>query len=135
MINAVTRTQFIRFATVGAVSNLAIFGIYVAVTQAGVGHKTAMTLLYTGGVLATFTLNRNWSFRDEGKISASFLRYLAIYMVGYCLNFAGLFIAVDCLAWPHQPVQFGMIFVVATTVFTLQKFWVFQAAHQRRVPA
>ncbi len=59
------RHQFAKYAVVGVVSNSVFYLLYLLLTSAGMGHKTAMTLLYAVGVSLTFLLNRNWSFRHD----------------------------------------------------------------------
>lgn len=117
--------QIIRYATVGLASNLALYVAYLAITFLGVGHKTAMTVLYAIGVGVTFTLNRNWTFKHKGHISKSFFSYLVIYALGYLLNFAALFLLVDRMGYSHQLVQGIMIILVALFLFILQKLIVF----------
>lgn len=120
-----TWRQFIRFAIVGLLSNLVLFLLYLAATRAGVGPKSAMTALYFVGVLMTFVFNRNWSFSHEGVITATLLRYLLVYMLGYALNWTALYLLVGVYGWPHQAVQAAMIMLLALALFLSQKFWVF----------
>ena len=117
--------QIIRYATVGLASNLALYLAYLAITFLGVGHKTAMTVLYAIGVCVTFAFNRNWTFKHKGHIPKSFFSYLFIYALGYLLNFAALFLFVDKLGYSHQLVQGIMVFLVALFLFILQKTFVF----------
>ena len=48
-----TRQQFVRYALVGLAANFVLYLAYLALTWLGMGHKTAMTLLYALGVLQT----------------------------------------------------------------------------------
>ena len=125
MIDAKTRRQLLRYGVVGLTSNLLLYLAYLALTAFGVGHKTAMTVLYAAGVTQTFFINRAWSFRHQGAPQGAFLRYVTSYAIGYALNLSMLWLAVDLLSLPHQVVQGVMVIVVAVTVFLLQKFWVF----------
>ena len=50
--------QFSRYATVGLAANGVAYILYPAMTWSGVGHKTAMILLYAVGVSLTFLFNR-----------------------------------------------------------------------------
>lgn len=120
-----TYRQLFRYATVGLLSNLALFLLYLAATRLGVGPKSAMTALYFLGVLMTFLFNRNWSFGHNGMISTALLRYLCVYLVGYGINWAVLYALVDIKGWPHQVVQGSMILLLAAALFLSQKFWVF----------
>lgn len=117
--------QFFRYTIVGLGSNIIIYLAYLGSTELGVGHKTAMTVLYAVGVAQTFIFNRTWSFGHQGGLHGAFARYVASYALGYLLNLTVLWLAVDHLGLPHQIVQGGMVIVVAITIFLLQKFWVF----------
>lgn len=123
-----TRAQFLRYATVGLVSNLLLYLAYLGVTAHGMGHMTAMTLLYCSGVLITFSANRSWSFAHLGLARTAFFRYVAAYLLGYLLNYSLLWLAVDRLHLPHQAVQAVAIVLVAASLFLMHKYWVFAPA-------
>ncbi len=125
MIDANTRSQFLRYATVGLASNLLLYLAYIGLTTVGFGHKTAMTMLYATGVLITFVANRNWSFEHQGFAHAALIRYVIAYFLGYLLNFSLLWIAVDHLHLPHQGVQAVAVLLVAISLFLMHKYWVF----------
>lgn len=119
--------QAIRYGIVGLLSNAVGYCLYLLLTNAGMGHKLAMTLLYVTGTLQTFVFNKNWSFKYKQKDHTALLRYMTTYALGYVVNLIALIILVDVVHWPHTIVQAAMIFVIALLVFTLQKFWVFPA--------
>ena len=122
----ITHRQFLRYAVVGLVSNGVLYLAYLALTWAGMGHKTAMTLLYVVGVSLTFLFNRNWSFRHDGAASPAILRYFTIYGFGYVLNFFVLLVFVDYLHLSHEIVQGVMVLALAVMLFLLQRYWVFR---------
>ena len=119
-------TQFLRYAIVGLASNAFSYSLYLLLTYAGLGHKIAMSLLYLAGVFQTFYFNRGWTFRHDGRVSITFLRYIIAYGFGYCLNLSALLLFVDRWHWPHQLVQGAMILMLAVMLFLLQRFWVFR---------
>ncbi len=125
MITGDTRWQLLRFALVGLGSNAVLYLAYLLLTEIGLGHKTAMTLLYILGVLQTFVFNRRWTFRHQGRMPKALLRYLASYGFSYFFNLAMLIIMVDILGLPHQIVQGILILIIAGLLFLLQKYWVF----------
>ena len=127
MIDTQTLRQFARYALVGVVSNLTLYLAYLGITGLGMGHKLAMTLLYVTGVLVTFVFNRNWTFGHDGFAHQAFARYVIAYVLGYLLNFGLLWFGVDHFNLPHQGVQAGAIIVVASCVFLIHKYWVFEA--------
>jgi putative flippase GtrA len=125
MIRPSTLTQLLRYSAVGLASNLFLYLAYLGLTASGLGHKTAMTSLYILGVLITFMVNRNWSFGHRGYAGTAFIRYAVANLLGYLLNFALLWIAVDQWHLPHQWVQLVAILLVAISVFLMQRYWVF----------
>src|SRR5262245_55905746 len=117
--------QFLRYGIVGLTSNGILYLVYLGLPAGGVGHKTAMTILYTCGTVGTFFLNRSWTFGHGGPMRRSLWRYAAVYAFGYVENLAALYVLVDLAGLPHQIVQAILIFAVAVTIFLLQRFWVF----------
>ena len=111
---------------VGLGCNLLLYLTYIFITQLGVGHKTAMTLLYAGGVSLTFVINRNWTFSHQGHVTKSFITYLLTYVLCYVLNLVALYLLVDTFGYNHQWVQGLMVLFLAVLLFTLQKFFVFR---------
>lgn len=118
--------QGLRFVAIGLASNAILYLLYLLLTWGGLGHKTAMTLLFAVGTLQTFVFNKRWTFAHQGLIPVSLLRYVAIYSLAYLLNLAALLFFVDYLGLPHQIVQGVMILMLAAMLFLLQKFWVFR---------
>lgn len=120
-----TSRQALRYATVGIASNLLLYFLYLALTAAYVGPKTAMSLAYALGVAGTFLANSRWSFAARQRSVGMFARYVCSYACGYLINLALLWALVDFGRLPHAPVQAALILVVAALLFLLQKFWVF----------
>ena len=120
-----------RFILVGLVSNVVLYLIYLGLTSVGLGPKLAMSLAYVIGVVQTFHFNRAWSFRYRGALHGAFTRYILTYIFGYFFNLSILWFAVDHLQFPHQIVQAVAIIVVATSLFLLNKYWVFAASRRR----
>ena len=123
--------EFARFAVVGVVSNAALFLLYLLITQIGVGHKLAASLVYAIGVVQTFVFNRSWSFRDRGASAPALGRYIVVYGAGYVLNMIVLAVLVDRAGYPHQWVQGMMILALAVLLFAAQKLWVFRDTGNR----
>lgn len=132
--NSFPMMQVLRFGIVGLISNLLIFLIYLALTEIGMGHKSAMTLLFVVGVAQTFVFNKRWTFGYDGIIQGAFLKYVVIYALVYLLNLTFLFLLVDILDNPHQVVQGLMILISGLILFLLQKFWVFRVHGAPQLP-
>jgi putative flippase GtrA len=128
--------KLVKFGLVGLASNGILYSLYLGATWAGLGPRTAMSMVYCVGVVQTFYANRAWTFRALPG-SNQRLRYALTYAAGYLLNWSSLYVAVDMLEYPHQAAQACLIFVVAGFLFVLQKYWVFPSPVQtlRQDPA
>lgn len=120
--------SLIRYGVVGLTSNSLIYLAYLLLTHWGVAPKLAMTILYVSGTLATFLVNRAWTFQASGRQGA-LRRYVMAYAMGYLMNFCILVTLHDQLGMPHQLAQAIGIVVVAACLFLLMRAWVF-AAHR-----
>lgn len=120
-----TYLQFLRFSLIGLFSNSLLFVLYLGFTGIGLGHKTAMTLMWIFGIVQTFVVNKKWSFQDNGAYSWTFVRYLTVYALVYVLNFIMMVMLVDSAGLPHWIVQGAMMFINGLVIFCLLKSWVF----------
>lgn len=121
-------TQFFKYAIVGGTSNLILYVSYLCLTWLGVGHKTSMTSLYLLGTVVTFVANKYWTFGYLHSDNRAVARYVTAYFFGYLLNFLLLWIAVDHWHLPHQWVQLVAVFLVAGSLFVIQRHWVFPSS-------
>jgi len=122
-----TQREFVRYATVGLVSNLALYLIYILLTNDLLQPHAAMTIMYAIGVLGTFVFNRNWTFAYLGTGWIPLMRYILVYVFGYVVNFLMLTVLVDKFGYPHEIVQGGLILFLAVLIFLAQKLWVFDS--------
>ncbi len=119
-----------RFIAVGLISNSVLFIAYLALTEFGLGSKTAMTILYLTGVLQGFIFNKKWTFSHDGKVLKTFTAYIFLYTIGYIINLLCLFIFVDWLGFRHQWVQGGIIVLMSSFFFLIQRFLIFKQEDQ-----
>lgn len=120
--------QLLRFAIVGAFSNLIGYLLYILITSLGAAPKLAMTILYCVGVLIGFVGNRRYAFAHRGRLMAAGWRYLLAHGLGYLINLAIQIVLVDHLGYPHQLAQALGICVVAAFLFVAFKYFVFSNA-------
>lgn len=121
-----TLGQLVRYAVVGAVSNLVLYGLFVLFVRSGMRPQMALTLLYAVGLAQTFVFHKQWTFGDRGLTGPPLRRYLLLHLACYSFNMGLLWVLVDQLRWPAEAVQFAATFIVAGLLFLGQKFWVFQ---------
>jgi putative flippase GtrA len=79
--------QFLRFCLVGAVGFIVDASILLGLTWSGVSPIQARIFSFAVAVLATWLLNRNWTF-PNGKRSKwrEFLGYLGVQSTGLAVN-------------------------------------------------
>ena len=119
--------QVVRYIIVGVASNTIGYLLYLALTQLGVGHKTAMSGLYFIGVGMNFYLNRSWTFRTTQTVKTGLARLLLAIALGYFLNLIWLYTFADLAGWPHELVQLAAIVVIAVYFFMINKYYVHAA--------
>lgn len=117
--------QLARYGITGVSTNLLLYLAYIGLTRAGISHLWAMTMAYLTGIFVGFALNRSWTFMHRDAAFPAALRYLLSHLLGYCLNFIGLFVLVNTLEKPHASSQALMIILVAMCLFLIQRNWVF----------
>ncbi|MNF57046.1 GtrA-like protein [compost metagenome] len=119
-------SQFIRYCTVGIISNSLLYLGYLIIVYFGIGTKTSMTLMYLSGVAFGFCANYRWTFSQLNS-QGTLLRYTLMHVVGYILNLSILYVFVDKLNYPHQAVQITAILLVAIYGFFTCKYFVFRS--------
>jgi len=72
-----------------------------------------------------FLANRRFTFRHDGGIGITGVRYLLAQVAGYLLNLVLLLLFVDWFDFPHQIVQAIAIVVVAIFLFVVLRLFVF----------
>ena len=117
--------QLLSFALIGLLLNAALYAAYILLTHTVLGSLTAMTVTYCSGVIMGFVLNRRVTFGFDGDRNSAFVRYIGAYLLGYLINFGGLWLLAGRWGVPHEIVQGGMVFGVAALLFLLQKYWIF----------
>ena len=122
------KLQAVRFAAVGVFSNALLLLLYFAVTQVGVGHKTAVTGLYILAISQTYLMNRFWTFRHRGSHGTAFWRYLLVYGTVYVMNLLVMYVAVDRVGMRHEFVQFAYFLIMSLGMFLMQRSWVFKVS-------
>lgn len=120
-----TLRQLFRFGVIGLLQNGIGYGLYLILTLAGLPPKPTMTVLYLVGATASFLANRRFTFGHTGKLTHAGIRFVLAHLGGYLINLLLLWWLVDQNGYPHQWVQAGAIFVVATYLFVSFRFFVF----------
>jgi len=120
--------QLLRFAVVGVVNTgLGYAGIFACMYLAGLGPVVSNVMGYSAGLVASYILNRTYTFQSAAKAPAELARFLSIFLLAYLANLGTLLFLVR-----HIGMHAGGAQVVAGVVyfglsFVLNKYYVFQA--------
>jgi putative flippase GtrA len=120
-----TLRQFFSYALIGVLTNVLGYATYLTLTYLWDAPKLTMTALYLVGASIGFLANRRFTFRHDGGIGVSGVRYLLAQVAGYLLNLVLLLLFVDWFDFPHQIVQAIAIVVVAIFLFFVLRIFVF----------
>lgn len=120
-----TLRQFFTYALIGVLINVLGYAIYLILTYLWGAPKLTMTALYCVGASMGFLANRRFTFRHDGGIGVTWVRYLLAQVAGYLLNLVLLLLFVDWFDFPHQIVQAIAIVVVAIFLFVVLRLFVF----------
>jgi putative flippase GtrA len=86
------RTRPLKFLTVGLCNTaIGLSVIFAAKALFGIGDLAANVLGYGVGIAASFALNRQWTFRNRGRVMPALWRFFAAFAVAYSLNLIVVF--------------------------------------------
>lgn len=123
-----TIAQTVKFLLSGLITNVSVYAAYLLLTFAGMGPKTAMSLLFVAGMMLSYNMNKRWTFASRNTRDATLWRFVAAYATAYILNFFSMWVAVDRMGIPHYLVQAVNIVVISALLFMAQKYWIFAAS-------
>jgi putative flippase GtrA len=119
------RGQVVRYIFVGAAANIAMYGLYLALTYWALNVEVAATICFIIGVLAGFGLHRHVTFQNKDVVGGCLARYIAIYSIAYFANIGVLYVLVTLNHQRHEIVQLSLMVISAFGLFLGQRYWVF----------
>ena len=125
--------ELFNYGLFGLSRNIGGYILYLLMTELGIGHKVAMTLLYLIGALGGFFFNKNITFSHQGDVYKTGMKYSLFHLSGYLLNFFLLFYFVDIKGHAHQWIQAISILIVALYLFTAFKIFVFKTPQRHTI--
>lgn len=128
-VRAFLNSQQSRFLAVGAATTLLDAGVFVALTAAGFPVRPSNVASYSMGAVASFHLNRGWTFAARtGPVVAQAVRFAIMVAIGMAVS-----TEVVALLTPELgPVVAKAVAVVVTVVvnFTIARLFVFREPGQ-----
>jgi len=125
-----TLLQPLRFILVGAVNTfLGLTIIFAAKGIVGLDDFVSNLLGYSFGLLISFFLNRKWTFRHNGRIFPTAMRFVTAFLASYMANLITVYGLRDGVGLNSYLAQaFGI--VPYTMIFYLtSRYYVFPENH------
>jgi putative flippase GtrA len=127
--------QLSRFLFVGIANTLVgLAVIFAAKALAGAGDLAANASGYAVGLVLSFTLNRNWTFRDRGRLSPAALRFLLAFALAYLANLATVFGLRDLAGVDSYVAQAAGVIPYTALFFVASRVFVFRDHRQDAAP-
>jgi len=84
------RRTFWRFIVVGVINTFAALAFIYGARALGLGEVAANATGYSIGVMVSFGLNRQWTFRQRGPLLPHVLRFATVTLLAWLINIAVL---------------------------------------------
>jgi putative flippase GtrA len=122
------REQQLRYLVVGGFNTLLGLGIFAALdltTARYVGHYVVLTLAALISIAASHATQRRWAWSSRAPYLRELQRFFSVYLAGYFLNLALLFVAHSGFGAPVIPAQVAITGILILAAFFVHRFWTF----------
>ena len=127
--------EAVRFGVVGLLQNGLNVAVFALATGLGVHYRVAAVLAALVALLASFLLNRGWTFPGRpAPIHHQGARYALVFASAVALGVVVLTFFVEVAGLPEIAAQVAAILVVAPLSFLVQRAWVFRAPRRSAAP-
>lgn len=120
--------QFSRFVLVGIFNTLLGYCvIFSCMYLANMSPETSNVAGYAVGLVASYLLNRNYTFNSKQSRPGEMFRFLIVFIVAYASNFAMLLFLIHSINLHAglSQVLAGVVYVAAS--YLMNKYYVFKA--------
>ena len=119
-----------RFALVGCTNFLVSLVVFYLCYRflplpATVAAAVANVLAYIAGMINSFALNRSWTFRAGGSVTAQALRFTTVNLASLTFSTLTVFVLVDRLGYPELLVWVPLAAVIVVLNYLGSKHWAF----------
>ncbi len=119
--------QFFRFLTVGVLNTLLGYGvIFACMYLLNISPESSNVTGYAVGLVASYVLNRKYTFNSKQNRRNEILRFLAVFVVAYSSNFAVLIFLIHKVGINEGASQLlaGLVYVGVS--YCMNKYYVFK---------
>lgn len=123
----IIKTQFFRFAVVGAFSTIINYSVFILLLDyAKVNYLLASAIGFFAGVLCGYFFNRSWTYQSTTKAKSEIFKYYLVYLISLCISLVFLKIVVEEIHFDKKLANLISIGITTITNFLGTKFWVFK---------
>jgi putative flippase GtrA len=116
-----------RFGTVGVVQNGLNVTAFALATAVGVGYRAAAVVAGALALVASFLMNRHWTFMGRAApVGRQAIRYVLVFSGAVAIGVVVLTLLVEEAGMAEIPAQVAAILLVAPLSFVAQRTWVFR---------
>jgi len=127
--------EAVRFAVVGVLQNALNVAVFALAVGLGLHYAAAAVLAALVALLASFLLNRGWTFPGRSApIHHQGARYALVFASAVALGVLVLTFFVEVAGLTEVAAQVAAIVVVAPLSFLVQRAWVFRAPRRSAAP-
>ena len=118
------RRTFWRFIAVGVVNTAVGLTFIYGARTLGLGEVAANATGYAIGLMVSFGLNRQWTFRQCGPLLPHVLRFATVMLLAWLVNVAAL---LELMRWGVSAVfaQAGAVLPYTVVSYLGCRWWVF----------
>ncbi len=124
--------QLVLYAVCGGTGVLTDLVLFTGLVHYGVNYQVANAAGYATGTLASFILNRHFTFQVYDKALRRLVLFFGTALIGYLVSSALLWILVSIQGYPPLPSKIATLVVVLALQFTLNRAITFRASTDNR---
>ena len=121
-----------RYMRVGIANSTLGYGvIFSCMDLFGLSPELSNAVGYTFGLIASYFMNRYYTFRSTNQKSTEFFRFAIVFLIAYTINLAVLIVLVRGLTTdPHLSQVIASLFYIGTA-YVLSKHYAFRVSSAR----
>lgn len=128
--------QLLKFALVGVLNtSLGYAVIFGCMYAFGLGAVVSNVIGYACGLVVSYSLNRNFTFRSAAARRAEMVRFVAIFLLAYLANLGVLLLLIRRFGMHEGAAQAVAGVAYFGLSFVLNKYYVFRAVELDRPPS
>lgn len=126
-IHNIIPAEFLRFAITGVINTLAYTLTFIfQVEVLSIPPLIASGPSFCIAVVISYSLNRNWVFKNPGGHMVQFMRFLLVSLSALGINLLTMYLCLELWAL-HYLVSIAVtVFILANWNYGMNKFWTFK---------